>query len=262
LSAPTSRARALSLHGRGKGPAGLAKAVARGRADADAGVVHGANRDRPRVATQGSRADGRARRTDKNYDKFRRYDAFLAWWWRQTELGERGEAPFVLFICQNEAQRDDFLARADGELTGHRWHPSSSAEQHEYIGRRRMLFCDERDAHLGRPQARRLPPYPPEHPARNGRDAECRGVRLPGGAPNRAPVAAPFPDGNARAKPVPAHTEAKATRGSSIRASVPGNSDDLGQKEADSEVRRPRPAVLEDMPVPAKSRFARADTVI
>ncbi|MBA3263665.1 MAG: hypothetical protein H0T69_14570, partial [Thermoleophilaceae bacterium] len=122
----------------------------------------------------------RTSRTDKNYDKFRRYDAFLAWWWRHTEIGGRAETPFVLFICQNDAQRDDFLACADGELTGHRWHPSRPADDHEYIGRRRILFCDERDAHLGLCEARRVPPYPPGHPGRCGRDADIRRVRLPG----------------------------------------------------------------------------------
>jgi hypothetical protein len=87
----------------------------------------------------------------------------------------------VLFICQDDAQRDDFLARADHELTGHRWHPSHTGSEHEYIGRRHILFCDERDIHLGQPHARRLAPYPPGHPGRQGRGAEVRGVRLPGG---------------------------------------------------------------------------------
>ena len=117
----------------------------------------------------------RTSRTDKNYDKFRRYDTYLTWWWRHTDLAGRAEAPFVLFVCQDDAQRDDFLARADHELTGHHWHPTHTADQHEYIGRRRILFCDERDAHLGQPHARRLPPYPPGHPARRGHDAEVRG---------------------------------------------------------------------------------------
>jgi hypothetical protein len=121
----------------------------------------------------------RTRRTDKNYDKFRRYDAFLAWWWRHTHLGTRADAPYVLFICQDETQRDDFLACADRELTAHLWHPSRPVETHEYIGRRRILFCHERDAHLARTEARRVPPYPPAHPSRRGRDAEVRGVRLP-----------------------------------------------------------------------------------
>jgi hypothetical protein len=121
----------------------------------------------------------RTSRIDKNYDKFRRYDAYVSWWWRRTELGGRENAPFVLFVCQDAGHRDAFLARADHELTGHRWHPSRHADQHEYIGRRCILFCDERDAHMGRAEARRLPPYPPGHPARRGPDAEIRGVRLP-----------------------------------------------------------------------------------
>jgi len=124
----------------------------------------------------------RTSRTDKNYDKFRRYDALLSWWWRHTHLGARGDAPYVLFVCQNDAQRDGFLACADGELTAHLWHPSSTVDQHEYVGRRRILFCDERDVHLAQCHARRLPPYPPGHPARRGHDADVRGVRLPGSA--------------------------------------------------------------------------------
>ena len=66
----------------------------------------------------------RTRRVDKNYDKFRRYDAFLSWWWRHTPLADRDDPPFVLFVCQDEDQREQFLAAADRELTGHRWHPS------------------------------------------------------------------------------------------------------------------------------------------
>jgi hypothetical protein len=97
-------------------------------------------------------------------------------------FGERSEPPFVLFICQDDAQRDDFLARADDELTGHHWHPTHTADQHKYIGRRHILFCDERDVHLGQAHARRLAPYPPGHPARRSREAEVRDVRLPGGA--------------------------------------------------------------------------------
>ena len=88
----------------------------------------------------------------------------------------------MLFVCQDDAQRDDFLARADRELTGHHWHPTHPADQHKYIGRRHILFCDERDVHLGRADARRLPPYPPGHPARLGHYDQVRGVKLPGSA--------------------------------------------------------------------------------
>jgi len=141
----------------------------------------------------------RTSRTDKNYDKFRRYDGFLSWWWRHTHLGGRAEAPFVLFICQNETQRDDFLACADHELTGHRWHPSHPVTEHEYIARRHILFCDERDIHLGKPRARRLAPYPLGHPGRCGRDAEVRGVRLPcprGGGTGQPVGSEPGPTAN------------------------------------------------------------------
>jgi hypothetical protein len=127
----------------------------------------------------------RTSRTDKNYDKFRRYDNYLTWWWRHTALASRPEPPFVLFICQDDTERDDFLARADHELTGHHWHPTHTADQHQYIGRRHILFCDERDAHLGQLHARRLPPYPPGHPARTGGGGLVRGVQLPTGRDNR-----------------------------------------------------------------------------
>jgi hypothetical protein len=122
----------------------------------------------------------RTSRTDKNFDKFRRYDNLVGSWWRHTQLADHDDPPYILFVCQNQAQRDDFLTRADQELTGHRWHPSHPTEQHQYVGRRRILFCHERDIHHRHLEARRLPPYPPGHPARNGSDAEIREVRLPG----------------------------------------------------------------------------------
>jgi hypothetical protein len=95
-------------------------------------------------------------------------------------LADHSDAPYVLFICQDEGQRDDFIARADQELTGHRWHPNHPAAPHQYTGRRHILFCDERDIHRRHLEARRLAPNPPGHPARNGGDAEVRGVKLPG----------------------------------------------------------------------------------
>jgi hypothetical protein len=48
----------------------------------------------------------RTTRVDKNYEKFCRYDAFLTCWWRHTFVLDRGEAPWVLFVCQNETHRD------------------------------------------------------------------------------------------------------------------------------------------------------------
>jgi Replication-relaxation len=121
----------------------------------------------------------RTSRTDKNFDKFRRYDNLVTSWWRHTHLADHGEAPYVVFICQDDGQRDDFLGRADQELTGHRWHPNQTAGSRQYTGRRHILFCDERDVHHGHCEARRLPPYPPGHASRIGENGRVRRVSLP-----------------------------------------------------------------------------------
>ncbi|MBA3263127.1 MAG: hypothetical protein H0T69_11815, partial [Thermoleophilaceae bacterium] len=126
----------------------------------------------------------RTTRVDKNYEKFRRYDAFLTWWWRHTSFVDRGDPPWVLFVCQDQPHRDKFLAAADRDLTGHRWHPSAGPSERHYVGRRRILFACEADAHSGVLEARRVPGYPPGHPDRRGPLGETRAVRLPG--PTRA----------------------------------------------------------------------------
>jgi hypothetical protein len=119
----------------------------------------------------------RTRRIDKNYEKFRRYDAFLNWWCRDTSFGEAAEPPFVIFVCQDRAQLEQFLAAADRELTGHRWHPSAPPEEHVYVGRRHLLFADELDVHAGVLDAMRVPAFPAGHAARL---PHVRRVRIPG----------------------------------------------------------------------------------
>jgi len=109
----------------------------------------------------------RTRRIDKNYDKLRRYDAFLCWWVRYTPYADLDALPYVLFVCQDADQRDQFLAAADRELSGHRWHPTVTPERHDYVGRRRILFAIEPDAHAGVLDASRLPAFPPDHPSRD-----------------------------------------------------------------------------------------------
>ena len=131
----------------------------------------------------------RTRRIDKNYDKLRRYDAFLCWWWAHSQLERATDGPWVLFICQDEIQRDAFLDAADRELTGHRWHPSAAPTDYVYLGRRRILFAAERDIHAGRLEARRVPAFPPGRPARHGEYAQVGRVRLPGPQPARVRVA-------------------------------------------------------------------------
>lgn len=117
----------------------------------------------------------RTRRLDKNYGKFHRYDAFLTWWWHHTPLGSRESPPFVLFVCQDDEQRDLFLDAADRQLSGHRWHPDVSPERYEYVGRQRMLFATEIDAHALALEARRVPAFPRGHASRR---RGARGVRI------------------------------------------------------------------------------------
>ena len=117
----------------------------------------------------------RTRRLDKNFEKFKRYDNFLNWWWIHTHLAAHENPPFVLFICQDDVQRDLFLTAADRELTGHRWHPDIDPEEHEYIGRQRILFASEIDAHNGLLAAQRLAAFPPHH---RFHEAGVRRVRI------------------------------------------------------------------------------------
>jgi Replication-relaxation len=119
----------------------------------------------------------RTRRLDKNWEKFRRYDAFVCSWWLHTAWGERDEPPYVLFVCQDADHREQFLRGADHQLTGHRWHPSAPRDQHDHVGRQRILFAVEADAHRGLLEAWRLPAFPPGHPAR---DKNVHGLVLAG----------------------------------------------------------------------------------
>jgi hypothetical protein len=124
----------------------------------------------------------RTRRVDKNYGKFRRYDAFLNHWWRHTRFGHAEEPPFVIFICQDKHQRELFMATADHELEGHQWHPSVEPERYEYAGRSQILFSLERDMHAGSYDAWRLPVFPRDHP---DRVPDVRYARLPSNEPSR-----------------------------------------------------------------------------
>jgi hypothetical protein len=116
----------------------------------------------------------RTRRIDKNYDKFRRYDAFMCSWWRLTTYGADPSPPLVVFVCQTQDQCRQFLTAADHELTGHQWHPSADLDEHEYVGRRRLVFALEHDVHTGLLEAWRLPGFPPGHPARDSAVSRIR----------------------------------------------------------------------------------------
>lgn len=118
----------------------------------------------------------RTRRVDKNFEKFRRYDAYLCEWWHTTE--HFTTAPYVLFICQDAEQREAFIHAADRELTGF-LRSTWSSEDEQFVGRQRMLFAVEHDAHSGALEAWQLPDVPHDHPERN---EGIRRVRI--GAPD------------------------------------------------------------------------------
>ena len=119
----------------------------------------------------------------RNYEKFRRYDTFPCWWWQHTSFAD-GDRPYVMFICQDQDQRDRFLNAPDRELTSQLWHPSPAPEE-VYIGRQRVIFACELDVHLGRLGARRVPGVPPGDARRHRGGADIRGVRRSPGAGGR-----------------------------------------------------------------------------
>ncbi|HVE68439.1 MAG TPA: replication-relaxation family protein [Solirubrobacteraceae bacterium] len=120
----------------------------------------------------------RTRRVDKNYDKFRRYEAFLTGWWHLA-IGGDWQRPAVVFVCQDQDHQLRFLRAADYELVGYCSPYSGGVASHEYPARERILFALEEDVHQGGTGAMRVPPWPPDHPKRT-RPVHARRVNLPG----------------------------------------------------------------------------------
>jgi hypothetical protein len=125
----------------------------------------------------------RTRRLDKNYDKFRRYETFLSWWWELTEL-RRGQRPALLVICQDDDHRRRFLRATDTQLVTHISEGGGSDRCVEYPARDRILFALEEDIRGGKLEAVRLPPEPPGH-ERDEESAFFRRVRVPGSGGQR-----------------------------------------------------------------------------
>jgi hypothetical protein len=98
----------------------------------------------------------RTRRVDKNFEKFRRYDTFLNWWWHRSPEALDAPPPFVVFVCQDEQQQADFLHTADYELTGCQVPYWGDVDRQRYVGRDRILFTVEADAHAGDLVAKRF----------------------------------------------------------------------------------------------------------
>ena len=120
----------------------------------------------------------RTRRVDKNYDKFRRYDALVSHWWHYGALGE-WRRPLIVFICQDEAHRERFLAAADYELGAYRFRWREGVREVEYPGRDWIVFVLEEQIRAGDATGLRLPALPPGSDGRP-ESAPARSVRLPG----------------------------------------------------------------------------------
>jgi hypothetical protein len=102
----------------------------------------------------------RTRRVDKNFDKFIRYEAFLAGWWDRV-MPPDSRRPAVLFVCQDDDHRRRFVEAADYELTGYETEWAKLGAPREYPARDRLLFAVDSEIRDGDATAWRLPKQPP-----------------------------------------------------------------------------------------------------
>ena len=68
-----------------------------------------------------------------------------------------------MFVCQDQEQQADFLHAADYELTGCQIPYWSQPDRERFVGRERILFAVEADAHAGDLVAKRVPKWPRTH---------------------------------------------------------------------------------------------------
>jgi hypothetical protein len=108
----------------------------------------------------------RTGRADKNADKLRRYDGFLTWWWRLSDIARSGGQPLAIFVCPSKRAVEAMLQAADELLTCHLDFYGARADQHRYTARNRILLVNEAAAYNDNPSAWRVPQYPRGHRAR------------------------------------------------------------------------------------------------
>jgi hypothetical protein len=81
----------------------------------------------------------------------------------------------VLFLCEDQAHLDRFLAVADQELTGHQFFWREGGAREDYFGGRdRIFFALATDVYAGRLTIYDVPELPPSHPDRGANAAPGR----------------------------------------------------------------------------------------
>ncbi len=119
----------------------------------------------------------RTRRVDKNFDKFRRYQALLTCWWRMVTK----RVPIVVFVCRDESHRTRFLKAADLHLRAYESRWVEGERIFRYHARDRICFALESDIRSGSRDVLRVPAVPTGHEDRAW-PPDPRSGRLPDGS--------------------------------------------------------------------------------
>jgi hypothetical protein len=105
----------------------------------------------------------RTGRPSSNGEKFRRYDALItAWSMSHRRYTALGEPPVVVFVVEDGERAVQFLRSADNVITGRLGKWGTPEAGWAALGRRRIFFVSEIDAHQGTLRALRLSEHPPK----------------------------------------------------------------------------------------------------
>lgn len=108
-------------------------------------------------------------------DKLDAYDAMFNGWGNALSGYQQG-LPLAIFICSDERSVLTHLAAADSQLTGWVAGLVGKREDRVYVGRQRIWFVLELDAHRGSLRAWRVPNLPPAARADLGEGPKMRPV--------------------------------------------------------------------------------------
>jgi protein involved in plasmid replication-relaxation len=104
----------------------------------------------------------RTGRASSNLEKFRRYDALItAWGMSHGRYKALGEPPVTVFVVEDDEKAQQFLRAADNVITGRLGKWGTPEASWAALGRRRIFFVSEIDAHQGTLRALRLSEHPP-----------------------------------------------------------------------------------------------------